>query len=261
MVMTYFCMLDPLVGGYTPDKVALRRAISLAYQGEEEIRSVRNGQAIVAESVLAPYTLGYDVAYRSEMSSHDPARAKALLDLFGYLDRDGDGWREMPDGRPLVLRLATLSGQRDRAVSEIWRKSMAAVGLRIQFDIATWADLLKRSRTASMMMWGYSWVANTPDGSFFLGIAYGPNSAESNDSRFALPTYDRLYERQDTMPDGPERQALMRRAKDMLVAYMPYKVHVHTILTDLLQPRVRGWRRHPFMRDGWCYVGVDRAQV
>ncbi len=258
MVMNYFNMQNPVVGGYTPEKVALRRAIALAYQVDEEIRSVRNGQAVPAQSVLVPFTSGYDADYRSEMSCYSPSRAQALLDLYGYVDRNADGWRELPDGSPLVLRLATLSSQRERATSEVWRKSMAAVGLRIEFDIATWADLLKRSRTAGMMMWGYSWVANTPDGSFYLGIAYGPNAGESNDARFGLPAYDRLFERQDVLPDGSARDAVMRQAENLLVAYMPYKVHAHTIATDLLQPRVRGFLRHPFMRDGWCYVGVDR---
>ncbi|CAN5882704.1 ABC transporter substrate-binding protein [soil metagenome] len=258
MTMSYFNMLDPLVGGNAPAQVALRRAVSLAYNSDEDIRSLRNGQAIAAQSVVAPFTSGYDAAYRSEMSEFNRARAKALLDLFGYLDRDGDGWRERPDGTPLVLRRASLSTQRERAVNEVWRKDMAAVGLRIEFDVATWGDLLKRSRTASLMMWGYTWVSTTPDGGFFLGIAYGPNASESNDSRFSLPAFDRLFERQNVLPDGPERDAVMREAKNMLVAYMPYKAHTHTILSDLLRPRVRGYSRHPFMRDLWCYVGVDR---
>ncbi|MBS0444697.1 MAG: bicyclomycin resistance protein [Proteobacteria bacterium] len=258
MLMNYFNMTHPVVGGYAPEKVALRRAIGLAFHGDAEISGVRRGQAIVAESVVAPHASGYDAGYRSEMGQYSPARAKALLDLYGYVDRDGDGWRELPDGRPLELRLSTISSQRDRAVSEVWRKSMAEVGLKIRFDVATWADLLKRSRTASLMMWGYAWVATSPDGAFFLGIGYGPNAGESNDARFSLPAYDRLYERQDVLPDGPERDAVMRDAKNLLAAYMPYKAHAHTILTDLLQPRVRGYVRHPFMRDNWCYVGVDR---
>ena len=134
---------------------------------------------------------------------------------------------------------------------------MADVGLRMRFEIATWGDLLKRSRSASLMMWGYTWVAGTPDGGFFLGIAYGPNANESNDSRFALPAFDRLFERQNVLPDGPERDALMREGKNLLVAHMPYKVRVHTIVNDVLQPWVRGYWRHPFMRDTWVYAGVD----
>ena len=257
MVMTYFNMDDPLVGGVTPDKVALRRAMSLAYRSDDDIRSVRNGQAIAAQSVVAPFVSGYDPDYRSEMASHSRARAMALLDLYGYVDRDGDGWREQPDGKPLLLRRASSSSQRERAVNEVWRKDLAAVGLRIEFDVSSWPDLLKRSRAGSLMMWGFTWIATTPDGSFYLGIGYGPNAGESNDSRFALPAYDRLFERQSVLPDGAERDALMRAAKNMLVAYMPYKAHAHSISNDLLQARVRGHREHPFMRDLWRYVGVD----
>ena len=43
VVVTYFNMDDPMVGGYTPDKVALRRAISLGYNADEEIRMIRRG--------------------------------------------------------------------------------------------------------------------------------------------------------------------------------------------------------------------------
>ena len=257
MVMTYFNMLHPLVGGYAPEKVALRRAIALAYDNDEELRALRNGQGIAAQSTIPPFTSGYESGYRSEMSAHDPARAMALLDLYGYLDRNGDGWRELPDGSPLVLRLSSTSSQISRRGNELWRKHLARVGLRIEFDVATWPDLLKRSRNATLMMWGYGWVAQSPDGGFFLGIAYGPNSGESNDARFALPAFDRLFERQSVLPDGTERLALMREGKNMLAAHMPYKAHVHTITNDLLQPRVRGWWRHPFARDTWVYTGVD----
>ncbi|MFT3663773.1 ABC transporter substrate-binding protein [Piscinibacter sp.] len=257
MAMTYFNMQHPLVGGYTADKVALRRAVALAYDSGEELRALRHGQGIAAQSTVPPFTSGYDPAYRSEMGTHDPARAMALLDLYGYVDRDGDGWREQPDGSPLVLRLSSTGSQLARRVNELWRKHMARVGLRMEFDVATWGDLLKRSRAATLMMWGYTWVAQSPDGGFFLGIAYGPNGNESNDARFALPAFDRLYERQGVLPDGAGRDALIREGKNLLAAHMPYKAHVHTIVNDLLQPRVRGFWRHPFARDTWVYTGVD----
>ena len=257
MVMTYFNMRDPVVGGYSPEQVALRRAVALAYDNDAELRLVRNGQGVLAQSVIAPATSGYEPDYRSEMSLHDPARAAALLDLYGFVDRNGDGWRERPDGTPLRLRLASTGDQTHRRLNELWRKQLARVGLRIEFEIGTWGELLKRSRSASLMMWGFSWVAATPDGGFFLGIGYGPNDNESNDAHFALPAYDRLFERQKVLPDGPARDAAMRAAKNMLLAYMPYKVHVHTMLNELVQPWVRGFWRHPFMNDLWCYVGTD----
>ena len=257
MTMSYFNMEDALVGGYTPAKVALRRAVALAYSNEEDLRLIRNGQGIPAQSVVVPHTSGYDPAFVSEMSEHSHAKARALLDLHGYIDRDGDGWRETPEGQPLVLRLSSLADQRSRRINELWRKHTAAVGLKMVFDVASWPELLKKSRAGSVMMWGFSWSAQTPDGGFFLGIAYGPNASESNDSRFALPVFDRLFEQQAVLPDGPEREALIRQGKKLLTAYMPYKVHLHRLLSDLNQPRVQGYWRHPFARDVWRYVAVD----
>jgi hypothetical protein len=42
-----------------------------------------------------------------------------------------------------------------------------------------------------------------------------------------------------------------------MVAYMPYKVHVHRIFTDIAQPWVVGYHRNIFVRDFWKYVDVD----
>jgi ABC-type transport system substrate-binding protein len=257
MAMSFFFMEHPLVGGYTPPKVALRRAVSLAFDGDTYIRHVMGGMAIPAQSTIGPFTSGYDAAYKSEMSEHSPARARALLDLYGYVDRDGDGWREQPDGQPLVLRMATMSSQRDRLSNEIWKRSMDKVGLRMEFEVSTWPELLKKSRAGTLMMWGYGWTATSPDGGFFLGIAYGPHASEANDPRFALPAFDRLFEQQQRLPDGPQRNAVMREAKNLLVAYMPYKVHYHRIRTDLVQPWTHHFWRHPFMRDTYRFIDVD----
>jgi ABC-type transport system substrate-binding protein len=103
LTMFYFRMDDPVVGGYTPDKVALRRAVSLALDNQEEVRLPRRGQAIVAQSFIMPNTTSYDAGFHTELGTFDRARAVALLDMFGYIDKNGDGWRDMPDGSPLVL--------------------------------------------------------------------------------------------------------------------------------------------------------------
>ena len=255
--MNFFFMEHPLVGGYTPDKVALRRAIGLAFDSDAYVRHVYGGFGVRAQSTVPPFTTGYDAAYKSEMSEFSPARARALLDLYGYVDRNADGWREQPDGKPLVLSMATGSSQVDRRANELWKRAMDAVGLKIEFDISTWPELLKKSRAGTLMMWGYSWGATSPDGGFFLGIAYGPNASESNDPRFKLPAFDRLFERQRALPDGPEREAVMREAKNLLVAYMPFKVHLHNVLPVLVQPWTRGYWRHPFMRDIFRFIATE----
>jgi ABC-type transport system substrate-binding protein len=259
--LSYFGMANPVVGGYELHKVALRRAIGLAVDVDREIRIVRRGQAIPAQSIVGPETWGYDPAFRSEMSEFDRARAKALLDMHGYIDRDGDGWREQPDGRPLVLEYASSPDQQFRQLAELWRKNMDAIGIRIEFKIAQWPEQLKASRAGKLMMWGVGWSATQPDGDDFLALGYGPNKGQANHARFDLPAFNELYRRQRELPDGPERLAAMNAAKKVMIAYMPYKVHVHRIFTDLTQPWVVGYHRNIFVRAYWKYVDIDNAEL
>ncbi|HEU0202396.1 MAG TPA: ABC transporter substrate-binding protein, partial [Burkholderiaceae bacterium] len=261
VALTYFAMNDPIVGGYTPEKVALRRAIGLAVNLDEEIRLVRRNQAIPAQSTVGPQTWGYDPGFKSEMSEFDRARAKALLDLYGYVDRDGDGWRELPDGGPLVLRYQTQPDDASRQLITQWKKNMDAIGLRIEFSFAKWPENLKNATAGKLMMWGYGWLAGSPDGDTFLALGYGPNSGQANKSRFDLPAFNRVYEQQRVLPNGPERAALFREAKKLLVAYMPYKAHVHRVRTDLMQPWFLGYRRNVFNDAFWRYVDIDVDRV
>ncbi len=259
--VSYFAMENPVVGGYEPHKVALRRAISLAVDVDREIRLVRRGQAIPAQSPIAPQTWPYDPQFKTEMSDFSLARAKALLDLHGYVDRDGDGWREQPDGSPLVLEYATDPPQERRQLAEQWQRNMTALGIRIEFKIAKWPELLKASRAGKLMMWGVGWSAGAPDADTFLSLGYGPNKGQANHARFDLPAFNALYEKQRALPDGDERRAVMFDAARLMVAYMPYKVHVHRIFTDLAQPWVVGYHRNIFVREFWKYVDIDTQEL
>ena len=261
VAMSFFNMESPVVGGYTVEKVALRRAISLAVDVDREIRLVRRSQAIPSQSPIAPGTWGYDPAFKSEMSDFSRARAKALLDLHGYKDVNGDGWREQPDGKPLVIEYATSPDQQSRQLVEQWQKNMTAIGIKMDFKTAKWPENLKASRAGKLMMWGVAWSASAPDGDTFLALGYGPNIGGANHSRFNLPAFNSLYEQQARLPDGPERQAVMDEAKKLMVAYMPYKLHVHRIFTDLAQPWVVGYQRNVFVRHFFKYVDIDNAAL
>jgi ABC-type transport system substrate-binding protein len=256
---SYFSMEDPVVGGYTLQKVALRRAIALAVNVEREIQAVRRGQAIPAQSIIGPNVWGYDPDFKSEMGEFSRAKAQALLDLNGYVDRDGDGWRDQPDGSPLVIEYATQPDDLNRQIITQWKKNMDAIGIRIVFRTAQWPENQKAARVGKLMMWGLGWTAG-PDGDGFLELGYSQSKGQSNYARFDLPEYDRLFELQRRLPDGPERMEVMAKMKELTVAYMPYKAHVHRIWTDLAQPWVIGYHRNVFLREFWRYVDVDPAE-
>lgn len=248
---TFFNFDDPQVGGYSPAQVALRRAIAMAYDNEAENRIVMGSHEIPAQGLIGPGCVGHEPALRSEMGAGDSQRARALLDVHGWADRDGDGWREAPDGRPFVLRMAFGADQRQRQRAELWERRMRTIGIRLKVEIAPFAELIRRSLAGQLMSWGFIWTSDSPDGGFFLSLAYGPHADQNNDARFKLAEFDRLFEQQRVLPDGPERLALMGRLQRLMLAYVPYIAHSHIVRTDLTWPRLAGLRRHPFAGDWW----------
>ena len=257
VTFTYFAMENPVIGGYSPEKVALRRAISLGYDNDAEIRVVRKGQAIPAQTPIAPGTAGYDPAFRSVGGEYDPAKARALLDTYGYVDRDGDGYRETPDGQQLTYERSSQPTLVYKQTDELWKKSMDAIGIRFVVRKGQFPELLKQSKAGQLMSWGLAWSSSAPDGESFEEVFYGPNAGQSNHSRFNLPEFNALFDRSRELPDGPERNALYLRMNKLILAYAPWKLGVHRIYTDLMQPWVYGYHRHPVLRGWWQYVEVD----
>jgi ABC-type transport system substrate-binding protein len=253
----YFNMEDPIVGGYTPDKVALRRAIGLGIDLERLIAVVYRGQAIPAQSVSLPHTSGYDPDFRSINSEFDPARAKALLDIYGYVDKNGDGYRELPDGKPFALQLATQPDALSRLNDELWKKNMTRIGIKLEFFVGKWPEQLKAARAGKLQLWALGSSAAGVDGVSALARLYGPEAGSQNLARFKNAEFDKIYERIQQIADGPEREKLFEQAKRISVAYMPYKTNVHRISNTLMQPQLIGYRRPVFWQEWWHMVDID----
>ena len=254
---TLFNMEHPLVGGYTPARVALRRAIGLAIDVPREIELLRHGSAVVAQSPVAVHLSGYHADWKSEMSEYSPAKARALLDLFGWRDRDGDGWRETPEGQPFVLEMATQPAQEMRRFDELMKRDMTAIGLRIQFRTAQWPEQYKAARAGKLMLWSVSGRASAPDGIEGLLRYEGKAAGGINLARFDLPEMNTTLARLQALPDGPEREALFDHAKRLTVAWMPYKLRTHLAATALMQPWLVGYRRPLFWNNWFESVDVE----
>jgi len=253
----YFNMEDPVVGGIAPEKVALRRAIGLATDVGQEISGVRRGQAIPAQSILSPGGYGYDPTYRGENGVFDRARAKALLDMYGYVDRDGDGWRDLPDGRPLVIEYATTPDALSRQFDELWKKNMDAIGLRLSIKTAKWPEQLKAAQAGKLMIWLLGYTSNSPDFQDTMEGLYGPAAGGQNLARFKDARFDELFRLLQRLPDGPERLAALHQAIDITTAYMPLKYVVHRIVTYLTQPWLLGYRAPWYGLQFWQHVDID----
>jgi oligopeptide transport system substrate-binding protein len=254
----YFNMEDPVVGGYTKDKIALRRAIALGFNTPDLIRVVYQGQAIPATQPIPPGLPGHDDNWNVGVK-YDPLAANALLDRFGYAARDAEGYRKLPDGKPLTLVMASATSGRDRDFDELWQKSMQAIGIRMEFMKQKWPDLIKMGKAGQLQLWRIGWITAYGEGDAFAQLLYGKNIGQTNYARFALPEYDALYRESRRLPDGAERNRIYRQMSELVAAYNPWWLGVYTTENTLLQPWVLGYKKHAYWEHPWLYLDIDTA--
>ncbi|MEQ1519042.1 MAG: ABC transporter substrate-binding protein, partial [Usitatibacteraceae bacterium] len=261
LTYTTFNMEDKTVGGYTPERIALRRAMSMAFPIQDEVDVIEKGQAEVAWSPIAKGMVGF-VDGKASFHEYNPARAKALLDLYGYVDRDGDGWRENPDGSQLVIDHASYPDQRVRSRNELWGRAMDRIGIRMTFNkVEKLPELRKLAAAGKIAMFSYGWIADYPDAENFLQLFWSKSIGGSNYTLFSRPEYDALYERVKVMPDSPERTKLYQEMVRILWVYNPWRVNTLKQGTVAVQPWVLGYKKHPFAHEPWRYVDIDTSKL
>jgi oligopeptide transport system substrate-binding protein len=258
VTFAYFNMDDPVVGGYSPDKIALRRAICSAYNLPDEIRVIRNGQALPATQPIPPDVEGHVPGYKG-LSPYDPSAARALLDKFGYRDRDGDGLRELPDGRPLVIHQLSLVGAVYRQFDDLWQRSMREVGIRMDFHVQTFPEAFKAAHAGQLQFSGFGWNGDIADD--FMRLFYGPNAGAGNLSRFRNAEYDALYDKSRQTADTAERNRLYETMTKIISAQAPWCTNVYRISNTVVAQQIRGYRKnvHYFLTP-WDYLDIDTAQ-
>jgi ABC-type transport system substrate-binding protein len=247
---------NPTIGGYTAEKVALRRALNLGLDTDELIRSIYKYQAFPAQTLVQPGVYGYDPQLHTENGDYDPVRANALLDLYGYR-RGADGWRTLPDGSALELEVNVEPDQRSRLTSEIFQRSFHALGVRVGFKTGKWPENLRLAQSGQFQIWFLAMSASGPDSEGIFRLGYSGAIGGFDLSRMAMPEFDREYRAFKELPDGPQRLELVRSMATLLVAYAPYKAIVHRYKLALAYPWVQGFYNAPFIRDWWRYIDVD----
>ena len=254
IIYHYWNLQDPVVGGLAKEKIALRRAMAMAYNVAEEIKVVRNGQAVEAHYPIPPGVVGHEPGYKSSIR-YDPAGANALLDKFGYR-KGADGFRTLPDGKPLVIRYASRPDSLGRQQDEMWKKAFDSIAIRMEVQKERFPELIKAEKECKLQMRTAAWIADYPDADNFMQLLYGKNIHQSNNACAAIPEFDKLYEQSLRMPDSPERNKLYREMTKIIETYAPWRLDISRYRNMLAQPWVLGFKKHPILHAEWQYVDV-----
>lgn len=153
------------------DDVEFRRALSMAIDYENVVNIGMYGYTVPANATgLGPRHESWvnqaavDKAAEMGLGVYNPEAAKAVLDEAGYVDANGDGWRELKDGSPLSFKVQVVNGWTDWVTSvQIMSQSFQDVGLNAVIetpDFGVWFDNLQTGGYDASIGWSTS--GNTP---------------------------------------------------------------------------------------------------
>jgi peptide/nickel transport system substrate-binding protein len=152
-----------LAKGFPFDNVNFRRAVASAVDRDDLVKRILFGQGVPGSpGGLAPSNPW--AAPDLPAYPRDLAKAKALLDQIGLKDVDGDGARDLPDGRRFSPELQT-SAQFSPKTAEIISEHLREVGIavRIRSLDQPSADSAALKAEYEMAVIGYGGVGNDPD--------------------------------------------------------------------------------------------------
>ncbi len=210
-----FNMEDELLGGYTAEKRALRRAISYAIDLDEINKTFYNGQRIVYDGPIPPGLDGHPDNHRAAAAARGPnlSKAKQLLAEAGYPNGDG-----LP-----AIRFYTSQNTLNNAVSEMVKRQLAAVNIKFEPVFLDFSTLIENINKKKAPMFGFAWSSDYPDAENNLALFYGPNEAPgSNHYNYKRPEFDAMYERILTMGPSEERTAIYEEMRDMVLEDCAY---------------------------------------
>lgn len=252
----YWNMQNPIVGGLSKDKIALRRAMAMAFSADNYINILQKGDSQKLQAPIPSGVVGYDPNYRSSIP-YSVKAANLLLDRYHYKVA-ADGWRTQPNGKPLVIEM-TLSDNnlRSQQQAEFWKKTLDSIKIKMTTKSMPFAEALKLEKQCKTMFKASAWIADYPDADNFMQLFYGKNIKITNNGCVKIPEYDRLYEQAQKMTPSPERDAIYAKMSRLLEVYMPVQVIGARYRNILAQPRVIGFKKHPILPAEWMYIDID----
>lgn len=244
-----FNMKDPIVGGYTPEKKALRQAIAYALNVPSYVELMMNGRALPLKSIVPQPIAGSEWTQPIEYFTYDKEMAKKKLAEAGFPDGQG-----LPE---IVFEYRAATTQ-TRQQWEFVRNELAAVGIKATANFQTFSAWLQKTERGNFQVSAAGWQADYPDAENFYQLLYGPNVPPGpNDGAYDNAEYNKLYEEIRFMENGADRFAKMARMNDILKEDSPTVILYNQMRVGLLTPWTKNMKRHLMYNPPLKYLDVD----
>lgn len=222
----------------------VRLALAHATDKQNIIDVILLGLGVPGISVV-PDGLGVFFNDQIEDYAFDIDLANQILDDAGYLDSDGDGVREMPDGgEPLSFRLNWPSDSSNAPrTAELLAATWGQIGVQTEqqaLDPDALTSICCPAFDFDVILWGWG---SDPDPGFLLSILTTDEIPTGNsETGYSNPEYDELFAQQATELDQDARIAIVHEMQAIAHRDIPYIIPyydqaVQAYRTDTFQ----GW--------------------
>lgn len=207
------------------NELLVRQAFAYAID-REAIAALYGANGVSAYAVLVS-----PPQYQSanKFYSYDPSRANSILDEAGYVDNDGDGFREK-DGVKMKVVFQTLVGTIPQLAQQIVQKNLNAIGVDVELRFRDTSQMFNPDNPDSAARFNADLLmfrtrSTSPDPTAFMSnwvcsaIPQKENNwrAGNNNERWCNEKYDELLQQVKSELDPARREEIFKQLNDMLV--------------------------------------------
>jgi len=223
----------------------LRKALSLAVNRQELVKTVYNNQFEAARTVLPPGMPAHN--REAILVEKDIAKARELIS-------------EVTDSQAIdSLKVEIASASKSAFaqaefdfISKSWRRIGVTASIKY---ITNWSDFEKYLHSDSMQLYRYSWTADMPDPDNFLRPLFATDSTV-NFGDYTNPEIDYLIKDAASMIDDVERAQLYQKIEKNIMLEHPVIPLFYLSIDRVYHSKVRGIQSSPL---GWQAVRLHRT--
>jgi len=208
-----------------------RKAFSQAINVPELVKSLYQGYASPAESVLPSFVPGYSADVKQV--SYDPEAAKATLAKNGVT-----AVHMITYSNPRPYNTAT--GQ---TLAEAIQGYLSKVGVTCNIEAFDWTTYKAKVKTSDFDVAYYGWTGDNGDPDNFMALLSDKDPA-MNIALFDDPAYLDLIAKGKSTPEGAERDAIYKQLEQIRADQNPWLVISHAKLLSAYSPKVQGYYYH-----------------
>lgn len=168
------------------------------------------------------------INYDAPVHYYNPTKANEILDDAGYIDQDGDGWRDYPDGSLLTFQLmcstSDIAMRQAQVLIETWREDIAVnAEMYPGTGPAFWGIVYHREYDCGVWQWSHS---VSPVTLFNRLHSSNDHDMGMNEEGLLNDRFDELIDDAAVAQDPEEFREILYEMQEILATEIPYGLSV-----------------------------------